>query len=320
MSGQPKNDADYASGNDSPTFVSPDQLPSSLVSSNRDTAGIPPPPNLNEPRKNNVILSFRKGSCESPDSNVGVATDCNELQLEFPDMIDDPLEGCKKFFCDSPSFPSFASENSNGEKPNVVAKRNFQSIATMDVGRSSSASAPLVSPTPKKARYGSSSWDPAAISDRMRNNESTILIHFDWRNVKKQNVDRFSSEMAPLVSPPPMIAPQGSNSCDPEIPQDISKREYVTELRENDFFCGRGGGTISRPGNKLVHRKKMSFCYQHQQAGDIFEKDRIAQSFINYMHEEHGTRFLDKCEITEQWYIIDNKRTSKIIKAILRTA
>jgi hypothetical protein len=100
---------------------------------------------------------------------------------------------------------------------------------------------------------------------------------------------------------------QSSKSSRSHRSEQVTK-EYVDEITDLDVLMGRGGRSNHHPGNHyylaLIARTKPAYenCTQKS------EKTRVAQSVVDYIHQERKGRFVEFEGETGRWYVVDNKK------------
>jgi hypothetical protein len=89
-------------------------------------------------------------------------------------------------------------------------------------------------------------------------------------------------------------------------------------VQDTDVLCGRGELVNRHLGHKLFHEEKSLLQAQYKAATTRKEKKAIAQELVHVMQTTYNSRFLAKCEITGQWYIISAERALEKAKQVLR--
>jgi hypothetical protein len=107
----------------------------------------------------------------------------------------------------------------------------------------------------------------------------------------------------------------GNNGAEAKDEED-DKMKDITDPRETDVLCGRGGAALRHPGNqtyrRLVNLNKSLYitCLKT-------EKLKISRSIVAAIREQHG-RFLERDAKKQTWYDIGDKKAIEKTSQALR--
>ncbi len=108
---------------------------------------------------------------------------------------------------------------------------------------------------------------------------------------------------------------ESNDSENKESDEDLAMMD-VTEPRESDVLCGRGGAALRHPGNqtyrRLVNLNKALYTTCHKT-----EKLKISRSIVAAIREQQG-RFLERDAKKQTWYDIGDKKAIEKTSQALR--
>lgn len=100
-----------------------------------------------------------------------------------------------------------------------------------------------------------------------------------------------------------------------ESEEDMAMKD-ITDPRESDVLCGRGGAALRHPGNqtyrRLVNLNKALYTTCHKT-----EKLKISRSIVAAIREQNG-RFLERDAKKQTWYDIGDKKAIEKTSQALR--